>query len=75
MPRGTMKTINGHTIRLTYQKPGPKPLPPEIKKRRVNISLSPHWHQVGKDLAQKQGISFSKYVGWLIYQDSLCNEP
>jgi hypothetical protein len=74
MPQGTITTINSSSIRLTYKKPGPKPLPPEAKGRRVKISLSPHWHQIGKELAKKQGISFSKYVELLVYQDSLCNK-
>lgn len=74
MSRGTMRTISGKTIRLTAKKPGPKPLPPEIKKQRVNICLVPHWHKTGKALAEKQGVSFSYYVECLIYKDSLCNE-
>lgn len=34
MKRGTMAPLPGQVITLTYQKPGPQPLPPEIKKRR-----------------------------------------
>ena len=53
MPQGTITTTSDNTIRLNYKKPSPKLLPPELKRRRVNISLSPHWHQIGKELARK----------------------
>ena len=29
---------------------------------------------VGKELARKQDVSFSKYMEMLVYQDSLCNK-
>jgi predicted DNA binding CopG/RHH family protein len=44
------------------------------KKRRVNISLSPYWHQAGKNAAAQAGLSFSAYLEQLIYADSLHNE-
>ena len=40
-----------HTTKL--QKVQSETIPPELKRRRVNISLSPHWHKVGKELARK----------------------
>jgi predicted DNA binding CopG/RHH family protein len=67
-------TISGKKIKLTYKKPRPKPLPKQIKKRRINISLSPYWHQVGKDAAAAAGLSFSAYLEQLIYQDLLHNK-
>jgi hypothetical protein len=74
MRRGTIRTISGQTIRLSYKKPGPKLLPVDLKKRRVNIALAPHWHETGKGIAAGKELSFSAYVEWLIYTDSLCNE-
>ena len=71
----TMTTVDGRVIRLRRAKPGPKPLPAEVRKRRVNIAISPHWHEVGKRLASERGVSFSRFLEELvIYQDSLCNE-
>jgi hypothetical protein len=67
-------TISRKKIKLTHKKPGPKPLPQHVKKRRVNISLSPYWHRVGKDAATSAGLSFSAYFEQLIYQDLLHNE-
>ncbi len=73
--RGIMKTVAGNTIRIKCQKPGPKPLPESMKKRRVNVALSPYWHERGKALAAASGKSFSAFVEDLvIYADSLCNE-
>jgi hypothetical protein len=74
MRRGAIKTISSQTIQLSYKKPGPKPLPVDLKKRRVNIALAPHWHETGKRIAAGKELSFSAYVEWLIYTDSLCNE-
>lgn len=56
---GMMTTIIGCTVRLQYKKSGPELLPQRVKKRRVDISLSPCWHQVGKIAA---GLSFSAYI-------------
>jgi hypothetical protein len=69
-----MTTISGQKIKLTHKKPGPKPLPESVKKRRVNIALSPYWHQVGKKAATAAGLSFSAYLERLIYTDSLHNK-
>lgn len=69
-----MTTISGQKIKLNYKKPSPKPLPENIKKQRVNIALSPYWHQVGKESAAAAGLSFSAYLERLIYTDSLHNE-
>jgi hypothetical protein len=74
MSSGKMKTITGKIIRLRYKKPGPKPLPVELKKKRVNTTLSPYWHETGKKIAAQKNLSFSSYVEWLIYADSVCNE-
>jgi len=74
MKRGVLKTISGQAIRLCYKRPGPKPLPADLKKRRVNIALAPHWHETGKRIAAEKDNSFSAYVERLIYADSLCNE-
>jgi hypothetical protein len=51
MRRGAIRTISGQTTRLSYKNPGPKPLPVDLKKRRVNIALAPHWHETGKRIA------------------------
>jgi hypothetical protein len=59
---GAIKTVSGQTIRLSYKKPGPKPLPVDLRKRRVNIALSPHWREVGKRVAAEKNLSFSAYV-------------
>ena len=67
-------TITGKRIRLRRKKPGSKLLPEDVKKRRINICLSPHWHKVGKEKAVARNLSFSKYIEELIYQDSLHNE-
>lgn len=74
MKRGTKTTITGQVISLTYQKPEPKQLPPETKKRRVNLALAPYWHEAGKRRAEHLGVSFSHTVETLIYADSLHNE-
>jgi len=71
---GVIITVNGHIIHRRQVKPGPKPLPPEIKRRRVNISLDPFWHERGKRLAAEKGISLSKYLEELVYQDYLHKE-
>ena len=67
-------TVTGKRIRLRHKRPGPKPLPESVKKRRVNICLSPYWHQTGKDRAVARKLSFSAYLEELIYRDSLHNE-
>jgi hypothetical protein len=67
-------TVNGKRIRLRHRKPGSKPLPADVKKRRVNICLSSHWHEVGKEKAAARKLSFSGYLEELIYRDSLHNE-
>jgi hypothetical protein len=67
-------TITGKFYVYHCLKQGPKPLPPELKKRRVNIALSPHWHEKGKQMAAEKGLSFSRYMELLIYADSLHNE-
>ena len=67
-------TVTGRRIRLRHKKPGPKPLPESVKKRRVNIGLSPFWHQTGKERAAARKLSFSEYLEALIYRDSLHNE-
>jgi hypothetical protein len=74
MKRGVLKTISDQAIRLRYKKPGPKPLPADLKKQHVNIALAPHWHETGKRIATEKELSFSAYVERLIYADSLCNE-
>ena len=66
--------VSGKRIRLRRKKPGPKPLPEGVKKGRVNICLSPHWHKVGKGNAAARRLSFSEYLEELIYEDSLHNE-
>ena len=67
-------TVTGKRIQLRHKKPGPKPLPESVKKRRVNICLSPYWHQTGKERATARKLSFSVYLEELIYRDSLHNE-
>lgn len=74
MNYSTMKTVTGRTIRRRHATPGPKPLPPEVLRRRINISLAPHWHDTGKRLAEESGLPFSRYIENLIYQDSVCKE-
>lgn len=65
------KTVRGKRIRLRRAKSGPKRLPAGVKKRRVNIRLSPHWHEVGKEQAAAHKLSFSGYLETLIHRDSL----
>jgi hypothetical protein len=67
-------TVTGRRIQLRHKNPGPKPLPESVKKRRVNICLSPYWHQTGKERAAARKLSFSEYLEELIYRDSLHNE-
>jgi hypothetical protein len=67
-------TVNGKRIRLRHRKPGSKPLPEDVKKRRDNICLSSHWQEVGKEKAAARKLSFSGYLEELIYRDSLHNE-
>jgi hypothetical protein len=67
-------TITGKFYVHHCLKPGPKPLPPELKKRRVNIALSPHWHEKGKQMAAEKGLSFGSCLESLVYADSLHNE-
>jgi len=74
MRPGVLKTVSGQAIQLSYKKPGPKPLPVDLKKRRVNIALAPHWHETGKRIAAENELSFPAYVERLIYANSLCNE-
>ncbi|HRQ37379.1 MAG TPA: hypothetical protein PLD25_05645 [Chloroflexota bacterium] len=75
MERGKpIPTSTGQVIYLPCQKPGPKPLPPEIKKRRVILSLTPTWHETGKRCAEQRGLSFSDYVELLMYADLLHNK-
>jgi hypothetical protein len=74
MEQSVLRTVSGRTIQLNYRKPGPKPLPLGLKKQRVNVSLSPHWHEIGRRIVAEKELSFSAYIEWLIYTDSLCNE-
>ena len=67
-------TVSGKRIRLRHKKPGPKPLPEGVKKRRVNICLSPHWHEASKKKAAARRLSFFEYLEELVYRDSLHNE-
>ncbi len=67
----TMKTVTGKVIRIKYNKPGPKPYQPSVKRKATNLTLSPHWKRVGKEMAKQRGESLSKYVEWLIYKDSM----
>jgi len=67
-------TASGKRIRLRRKKSEPKPLPEGVKKRRIHICLSPHWHKVGKKKAAARKLSFSEYLEALIYRDSLHNE-
>ena len=71
---GVLKTISGQAIRLSYKKPGAKRLPADLKKRRVNIALAPHWHETGKRIAAEKDNSFSAYAERLIYAHLLRNE-
>jgi len=59
-------TVSGKRIRLRPKKSGPKPLPKGVKKCRINICLSPHWHKVGKKKAAAGRLSFSEYLEKLI---------
>jgi hypothetical protein len=51
-------TVSGKRIRLRPKKSGPKPLPEGVKKRRINICLSPNWHKVGKEKQPLEGYHF-----------------
>ena len=71
----TITTVTGQRIQLKRAKPGPKPLPPEYKKRDVHIALRPFWHERGKALAAEKSMSFSAFIEDLIvYAVSLDNE-
>ncbi len=67
-------TITGKLYVHHCIKPEPKLLPPELKKRRVNIALSPYWHEKGKQMAAEKGLSFGSCLESLVYADSLHNE-
>jgi hypothetical protein len=66
-------TGTGRRIRLRHTEPGPKSLPESANKRRVNVCLSPYWHQTGKERAAARKLSFSEYLEELVYRDSLHN--
>ncbi len=68
---GTMKTVTGKVIRIKYNKPGPKPYQPGVKRKATNLTLAPHWKRVGKEMAEQRGESLSKYVEQLIQKDSM----
>ena len=55
----TIITIeSGNRIRLRRKKPGPKPLPEGVKKHRVNICLSLHWHEAVRKKPPLKGYHF-----------------
>ena len=51
-------TVSGKGIRLRPKKSGSKLLSEGEKKRRVNLCLSPHWHEVGKEKRPLEGYHF-----------------
>ena len=52
-------------------KPGPKPLPPALKGRRVDITLDPWVIKLAREKAAAEGMSFSQYLEKLIYDDCI----
>ncbi len=72
MPRITKyPTLDGRFYLHHCQKPGPKPLPKELKRRCVDITLDPLAIRVGTEKAEAEGLSFSRYVEKLIYDDCI----
>jgi hypothetical protein len=72
MPRITKyPAIDGSFYIHHCQKPGPKPLPKALKRRRVDITLSPFAIKAATEKADAEGLSFSRYVEKLIYDDCI----
>ncbi len=59
----TIITIaSGNRIRLRRKmSQAQKSLPEGVKKRRVNICLSPHWHEAAKEKVATRRLSFPDY--------------
>jgi hypothetical protein len=72
MPRITRyPTIEGSFYPHSGLKPGPKPLPKELKRRRVDITLDPFAIKLATEKAAVEGLSFSRYLEKLIYDDCI----
>jgi hypothetical protein len=67
-------TVSGGAVRRVCAKSGPKPLPDGQKRRRVDVTLAPSAIKRGQAQATEMGLSFSRYVEFLIYADCMCIE-
>lgn len=67
-------TVNGDTVRRVCAKPGQKPLPESQKRRRIDVTLAPSAIKRGQAQAAEMGLSFSRYIEFLIYADCMCIE-
>jgi hypothetical protein len=64
-------TIDGRQYQRLAARPGPKPLPAELKRQRPGITLDPFVIETGRRQAAKLGVSFSRYIEQLIYDDCI----
>jgi hypothetical protein len=72
MPRITQyPTIDGSFCSHSGVKPGPKPLPEALKRRRVDITLDPFAIKLATEKAAAAGLRFSPYLEKLIYDDCI----
>jgi hypothetical protein len=72
MPRITQyPTIDGSFYPHSCLKPGPKLLPKELKRRRVDITLDPFAIKLATEKAAAAGLNFSRYLEKLIYDDCI----
>jgi hypothetical protein len=70
MPRITQyPTIDGSFYPHFGLKPGPKPLPKALTRRRVDITFDPFAIKLAIEKAAAAGLSFSRYLEKLIYDD------
>lgn len=72
MPRITRyPTLDGSFYTHRCAKPGPKPLPPPLKRQHVDITLNPFALKLAREKAEAAGLSFSRYLEQLIYDDCI----
>jgi hypothetical protein len=64
-------TIDGTFYTHHCAKPGPKPLPTALKRRRVDITLDPIAIKLAREEAKMEEVSFSRYLEKLIYDDCI----
>lgn len=59
---------DGGFYRHICKKPGPQ-AQPELRRRKRNLTLEPRAIKLGEQRANQEGLSFSRYVEFLIYAD------